>query len=181
MSRIHALTTALMIALAPGGSQLVAASQNSVTNRAFNVSAFEMHTPEAASPTLSSQTPPSSIEGPLESRSESDGLFYVTAMVNGKPVRFVVDTGASVVVLTRTDAIKAGVSRSANAAVAVDTAGGSSAMHSVNLERVDIAGQSLTHVEGAIMVSDLEVSLLGQSVLSQMRSVRLTGNRLQLN
>ena len=34
----------------------------------------------------------------------ADGLFYVTAIVNGAPVRFVVDTGSTIVVLTPEDA-----------------------------------------------------------------------------
>ncbi|MFT4025264.1 MAG: retropepsin-like aspartic protease [Novosphingobium sp.] len=168
--------------IAPSASQQVGAAQPVASDRTGGMSAFEVRTPEPEPEPDSGFGPTQahSVDGTVESNSASDGLFYVTAMVNGKPVRFVVDTGASVVVLTRSDAIKAGVTRGAKA-VDVETAGGSSAMHSVNLKRVDIAGQALTDVDAAIMGAELPVSLLGQSVLSQMRSVRLTGNRLQLN
>jgi clan AA aspartic protease (TIGR02281 family) len=180
MSKIYALATAAICLIAPSASQLFGAAQPILANRAGSVSAFEMRTRDLRATDVQGvvQAP---VDGAVESRPESDGLFYVTAMVNGKPVRFVVDTGASVVVLTRSDAMKAGVTRGGSRAIDVETAGGSSAMHSVNLERVDIAGQSLTDVDAAIMGADLPVSLLGQSVLSQMRSVRLAGNRLQLN
>ena len=39
----------------------------------------------------------------------ADGHFYADLMVNGAPVHFLVDTGASVVALTRDDAQKVGL------------------------------------------------------------------------
>src|SRR6476620_7325199 len=42
-------------------------------------------------------------------RRSPNGHFFVTARVNGQPVRFVVDTGATTVALTEEDAARAGV------------------------------------------------------------------------
>lgn len=166
-----------MLVIVSQASQQVGASQPA--DKSPDLAAYEIQAgPVPATPNMTGSV---SADAPLQSRSASDGLFYVTAMVNGKPVRFVVDTGASVVILTQSDAARAGVVSGTDRAIDVETAGGSSAMHSVSLGRVDIAGQSLTDVDAAVMSSDLPVSLLGQSVLSQMRSVRLSGNRLQLN
>ncbi|RZM33591.1 MAG: TIGR02281 family clan AA aspartic protease, partial [Sphingomonas sp.] len=56
---------------------------------------------------------------------EADGLFYVTAKVNGTPIRFVVDTGANVVVLTGSDARRAGVTSGVGSERIETAAGGS--------------------------------------------------------
>ncbi len=45
----------------------------------------------------------------LAFRRAQDGHFYATAAVNGQPVRFMVDTGASDLVLTEADARAAGI------------------------------------------------------------------------
>ncbi len=113
--------------------------------------------------------------------SPSDNLFYVTALVNGKPVRFLVDTGASVVVLTAADARTAAVEQMDGPDLDVETVVGLSAMRPVNLARVNLAGQSITNVDGVVVDANLKTSLLGQSVLSRLRSVRFAGDRLELN
>lgn len=107
-----------------------------------------------------------------------DGLFYVEAEVNGAPVQFVVDSGASVVILSAGDAARAGVGAAER--VAVETAGGSAAMRRARIDRVVLAGRNLQSVEAAIVGKDLAVSLLGQSALSQLGSVTFKGRRLEL-
>lgn len=106
-----------------------------------------------------------------------DGLFYVEAQVNGAPVHFVVDSGASVVVLSAADAARAAVG--GREGVAVETAGGSSPMRRAQIRHVELAGQTLTNVDAAIVSRDLKVSLLGQSALSQLSAVTFRGNRLE--
>lgn len=110
-----------------------------------------------------------------------DGLFYVTATVNGKAVRFIVDTGSNVVVLTKRDAARIGLSREATAAVALQTVGGAAAMQRGSVDRLVVAGQSLDNVDAATVDSGLEISLLGQSALSRLQSLRFAGDRLELN
>lgn len=107
-----------------------------------------------------------------------DGLFYVEAKVNGAPVQFVVDTGSSVVILSAGDAARAGVG--ADAPVAVETAGGAAAMRRARIDRVVLAGRMLSSVDAAIVNKNLNVSLLGQSALSQLGSVTFKGRRLEL-
>lgn len=108
----------------------------------------------------------------------ADGLFYIKAQVNGTPVQFVVDSGSSVVVLNAQDARRAGVAGSAR--VAVDTANGSAAMRRARLDQVELAGQTLSGVEAAVVDRNLDVSLLGQSALSQLGSVTFRKTRLEL-
>lgn len=109
-----------------------------------------------------------------------DGLFYVEASVNGEPVHFVVDTGASVVVLNASDAARAGVGASSSS-INVETAAGSSSMQRTRIENISVAGQSMTGVAAVIMRKNLKVSLLGQSALGQLDSVALKGRTLKLN
>ena len=111
----------------------------------------------------------------------TDGLFYVTAQVNGMPVRFIVDTGSNIVVLTAQDAARVGAAPTATGAPMVQTVGGATRMESIAIDRLEIAGQSLAHVEAATVEHGLDVSLLGQSALAQLESVRFAGDRVELN
>jgi aspartyl protease family protein len=111
----------------------------------------------------------------------SDGLFYTSALINGHPVRFIVDSGSSVVVLNDADAARAGVNDDGLARVAVQTAGGDTGMKLITLSHVTVAGQSIQHVDAAIVGTGLRTSLMGQSVLSRLRSVQFKNNELRFN
>jgi aspartyl protease family protein len=108
----------------------------------------------------------------------ADGHFYVEAMVNGAPVRFMVDTGASFVALTREDAQRAGIQTGSDRRVAMG-AGGAFEVTPVSIDRIAIGALSATQVEGAI-ADELNVSLLGQSFLSRVGTVEISGDRMVL-
>ena len=108
-----------------------------------------------------------------------DGLFYVTGSVNGVPVRFLVDTGSSAVVLTRADALRAGLyPRASEYAATADTANGQAHMAWVGIDTLQVAGTSMREVSAAVASDGLSVSLLGQSWLSQLASLTITGDRM---
>lgn len=108
-----------------------------------------------------------------------DGLFYVTGSVNGVAVRFLVDTGASTVVLTRDDALRAGLyPRDNQYAATADTANGQARMTWVGIDSLQVAGTSMREVSAAVAADGLSVSLLGQSWLSQLASLTITGDRM---
>ncbi|HEX8485489.1 MAG TPA: TIGR02281 family clan AA aspartic protease [Sphingomonas sp.] len=112
----------------------------------------------------------------------ADGLFYVHASVNDRPVRFLVDTGASVVVLTADDARAVGlVVSDRHYDRKVDTVGGSTPMAWATLDKVDLAGHEVRGLRAAVVRSGLGVSLLGQNMLSQLDSVTMTADRLTLD
>lgn len=135
--------------------------------------------PARVAPTVA-PAPAQPFAGPVtRAVKEADGLFYVTAKVNGTPIRFVVDTGANVVVLTGSDARRAGVT-SGVGAERIETAAGGSTMRWAMLDRVDLAGQRLTGTRAAVVEDGLKISLLGQNALSQLQSVTLVGERLEL-
>jgi len=111
-----------------------------------------------------------------------DGLFYVTAMVNGAPVRFLVDTGASVVVLTPEDARRAGLSLAPAAFTGLaSTANGKTTMARVSLNEVIVAGTRIEAIDAAVVEQGLHVSLLGQSMLSRLNSVTIRADSMVLN
>jgi len=125
--------------------------------------------------------PPVTAQG-NEVRRSADGLFYVNAIVNGAPVRFLVDTGATVIVLTPDDARRAGVGVESGAfSASAETANGRTSMARVVLDEV-VVGATRTRALGAAVVQgNLPVSLLGQNWLAQLGSVTIAGDRMLLN
>ena len=110
-----------------------------------------------------------------------DGLFYADALVNGVRVRFVVDSGSSLVVFSRKDAERAGVNRAPRHGLQVHTASGIAQMEGVTIRHLNIDGRALDHVEAVIADDISGASLLGQSALSRLDAVTFSGDRLQLH
>jgi aspartyl protease family protein len=110
----------------------------------------------------------------------ANGHFYVDARVNAQPVRFLIDTGATGVALTVDDARRAGIAVSPGTFEIVGTgASGPVRGQRVTLERIDIDGKSVSNLQAAV-VEGLETSLLGQSYLSQLASVEMSGDSMVL-
>lgn len=110
-----------------------------------------------------------------------DGHFYATAEVNGRPVRFLVDTGASTIALTMADAQAVGLTVDPSEFGVIGRgASGEVSGKSVTLDSVSINGKRANHVRAAILADGLEVSLLGQSYLSQLSQVKIEGDQLEL-
>ncbi len=111
----------------------------------------------------------------------SDGLFYVRAGAALGDVRFLVDTGASHVVLSHADALKVTSKPLADGAKRIQTAGGRVPVDWIVIERLEIEGHVLHHVRAAVPRSDIGVSLLGQNALSQFSQLQIDGNELVLH
>lgn len=111
-----------------------------------------------------------------------DGLFYVSGTVNGTEVRFLVDTGANMVVLTDEDARRVGVSpRNGGTADSIETAGGRSSMDRVSLGHVSVGGRDVTNIDAAVMRKGLQISLLGQNLLSKLGPITMSGDEMTLS
>jgi len=105
----------------------------------------------------------------------------VEANQRGAHVRFLVDTGASVVALTANDAQRAGVDMDAlmfNAPVR--TASGQSFAAHVRLASVSVGGVELHDVDAIVMPEGLSHSLLGMSFLGRLSRVEATPGSLIL-
>ncbi|HYI64618.1 MAG TPA: TIGR02281 family clan AA aspartic protease [Allosphingosinicella sp.] len=109
---------------------------------------------------------------------DADGHFYAEAQVNGARIRFMVDTGASVVALTPADAQRAGIALPSERATARG-AGGEVEVIPVTIERIALGPIEARSVRGAV-AAQLPVSLLGQSFMSQIGSVEIRGDRMVL-
>ena len=109
-----------------------------------------------------------------------DGHFYAEAQVNGMPVRFLVDTGASAIALSREDAQRAAVSTDPAMDEVIGTgASGPVKGQFVTLERVSLGPAEVQDVEAAVLAGGKQ-SLLGQSFLAQFDAVTIEGNRMVL-
>jgi aspartyl protease family protein len=125
-----------------------------------------------------SATDPVTAPSPRELQRGPDGHFYADAQVNGVTIRFMIDTGASVVVLTAQDAQRAGIQLPSERAMAMGV-GGPIEVTPVTLDRVAIGGIEARGIQGAV-AEELPVSLLGQSYLQRVGSVEIRGDRMVL-
>src|SRR5690606_33596066 len=110
-----------------------------------------------------------------------DGHFWAEAMVNGKPVRALVDTGASVVALTREDALRLGLDlRPEDFDQWVGAAGGPARAARIQLAHVSVAGARVERVEAMVIEDGLPASLLGMSYLGRLSRIEATPAGLTL-
>lgn len=114
---------------------------------------------------------------------EADGLYYVDARFEGGvKTRFLVDTGASVTVLTGEDARRLGVKQDASGSGSkLRTAGGTTMARSATIDQMDISGRQLRNIKVAIIDNGLPVSLLGQNALSELGTITLGNGRLRID
>ena len=131
-----------------------------------------------SAPKRVSNTDPVTAPGPRELRRGPDGHFYADAQVNGTTIRFMVDTGASVVVLRAADAQRAGIQLPSERSVAMGV-GGPIEVIPVMLDRVAVGGIEARRVQAAV-AEELPVSLLGQSYLQRVGTVEIRGDVMVL-
>jgi aspartyl protease family protein len=104
-------------------------------------------------------------------RDNGRGAFEVEARVEGRPIDFIVDTGANSIALRESSAAKLGIHPSArDYTVRMQTANGVGKAARVQLDRVEINGITVRHV-AAVVVPDesLSTNLLGMTFLSRVK------------
>lgn len=110
----------------------------------------------------------------------ADSHFHAEAMVNGERVRFIVDTGATSLVLTRADAQRAGIGAGDYSARGVGV-GGAVRLMPVTVDRVALGPLAANNVPAMVAESEsLPVSLMGQSFLSRVGTVTISGDQMVL-
>ena len=111
---------------------------------------------------------------------EFNGHFYADVEINGSPVRVLVDTGASGIALSRSDAQRAGLAVSAGMFEVIGK-GANGDVHGeyVRLDRVTL-GQKTVEGVSAVVLDAGDQSLLGQSFLSKFETVEIRGDTMFL-
>lgn len=111
----------------------------------------------------------------------ADGHFYLSLDLNGVPVRFVVDTGASEMVLSAQDAVRIGLSpdRLIYSGRAM-TANGMVQTAPVRIETVALGGVVDQGVRAVVNQGELRDSLLGMSYLNRFSRLEIAQGRLLL-
>ncbi|MDH3229089.1 MAG: TIGR02281 family clan AA aspartic protease [Alphaproteobacteria bacterium] len=119
--------------------------------------------------------------GELEFRRGGDGHFYIDAKVNGRPVRFLVDTGASDIVLSPADARRLGFRSSALTFNRVyETANGVGRGAPVVLDSVAVGAIRFREVSASVNDAAMSDSLLGLSFLDRLSGYEVRGDSLIL-
>ena len=98
------------------------------------------------------------------------GSYTAVGSINGRPVNFLVDTGASAIAMSATEARRLGIAfRLDGDPVGVSTASGVVRGHRVTLDRVSVGDLTLRGVDALIIAGDRpEQVLLGMTFLNRV-------------
>jgi aspartyl protease family protein len=111
---------------------------------------------------------------------DSRGHFITTGYVNGVAVQLMIDTGATSVALSTTEARRMGINYLAGVPGRASTANGTVPMYRVKLDSVRVGDIVLNNVEGTILDgAGPSIALLGMSFLNRTQMVR-DGDKLTL-
>lgn len=118
--------------------------------------------------------------GEIRIRAAQDGHFWIDGEVNGRDVRFLIDSGATVTTLNRQVAESAGVEPGSGPGVAVETANGTVIAQRGTAARLSIGPIERTDV--AVHISDTggDTNVLGMNFLSTLSAWGVEGQVLVL-
>ena len=120
-------------------------------------------------------------DGAVRVRAHRDGHFYIDSRVNGADVRFLIDTGASLVALSPEDAERIGFERSElNFSQRLHTAGGIVRAAPVVLLSLELGSIHLRNVRAVVNGERLPHSLLGITALERLSGYEVRDGTLTL-
>lgn len=110
------------------------------------------------------------------------GMFLLEGRVNGVTVDFLVDTGASNLVLSQEDARRVGLDPETLPYFGeASTANGTVKLAFVTLESVEIAEHLSRNVRASVNGGELDISLLGMDYLNRFGRISIEQDRLILS
>lgn len=120
-------------------------------------------------------------EGVIEVPRDQGGHYVARAAVNGETVTFLIDTGASNIVLSRADAERAGIDVDNLAFVGrAQTANGMVRTAPVRIDRLEFGGIVDEDVKAYVTDGDLFGSLLGMDYLHRYAKIEIERGKLVL-
>jgi aspartyl protease family protein len=119
--------------------------------------------------------------GAIRLRAQRDGHYYIDAAVDGREIRFLVDTGASIVVLSPADAKRLGIKLTpADFSRRMRTAGGIVRGAPIVIRNLELGTIHLSNVSAVINEAAMAHSLLGVSALEKLGSYEVRDGTLTL-
>jgi aspartyl protease family protein len=104
---------------------------------------------------------------------DTRGHFVVDGQVNGGTVRFLLDTGATMIALSSADAARLGIDYRKGQPSVMNTANGVAPAYRVKLDSVRVGDITVNSVDAVVMEGGvLPVALLGMSFLNRMQMKR---------
>jgi aspartyl protease family protein len=120
--------------------------------------------------------------GPARALKAADGHYWADVQIDGRAIRAMVDTGASVMVLTKEDAVRLGLGlKPEDFDARLVTASGPVRAAPVRLQSVSVSGARVDEVEALVVAEGLPHSLLGMSYLGRLSGFTATPAALTLN
>ncbi len=111
-----------------------------------------------------------------------DGHYYLPVLVNGKPITFLVDTGASQIVLSSADARRVGIDPDQlNYFGRAATANGEVRTAPVRLDSLELGPIVDRNISAWINEGELHQSLLGMDYLHRFSNIQFADGRLILS
>lgn len=99
---------------------------------------------------------------------DTRGHFITEGAINDQPVRFVIDTGATMIALPAADAVRLGLDYRKGEVALTRTAAGVVPVYRVRFDRVRLGGIEFAGVDGVVIEQGLDIALLGMSFLSRV-------------
>ena len=100
------------------------------------------------------------------------GHFVTTGSINGKAVRFVVDTGATHIALSQAEAERIGLAYQKGQRGMSNTANGQVPVHRITLDVVRVGDVQVYNVEATVLPAQMDQILLGNSFLTRFQMKR---------
>lgn len=117
----------------------------------------------------------------IELRRQDDGHYWLQVDVNGKPVRFMIDSGATTTAINANTASETGVEVNANGyPIILSTANGRVAAKRGIVRSLTVGPHSIENHQVVVSESFGDVNVLGMNFLDSMKSWKVEANMMVL-
>lgn len=110
-----------------------------------------------------------------------DGHFYINLDINNHPIDFLVDTGASSIILSNNDGKKLGFDKEAlKYWKSANTANGEILISPIILDQIKMGPISYSNVKAFISQKNMKKSLLGMSFINRFKKLEINQSKMTI-